>query len=565
MQQLDLFPAYHTQTITHADCLDHMRTIDDNSIDCIVTDPPYGIAFMGKGWDKGIPSIEYWQEMLRILKPGGHLLAAGLPRMMHRLICIIEDAGFQIRDLLMHLFGSGFPKSHNHFGFPGYGTALKPAWEGWSLAMKSLDGTFAQNAEKWGVSGINIDGCRIGNDLIKTCSKEKGESFTHLGKGEGYNGCPQSVHIGRWPANLILDEFYEQILTLKDNISPDIISIIQEYYCDYQLPNLPKRNKDISFQDQDQQGTVLQQDLLLQGIEQPHEGRETFHVREDSYEGIYRKNKEEKDKERQGKPQIQGFFHESRIPSCESGLTSSGSINLCSENDFTKSNCRTSPNDGNKNESPIATLGSGASCQWSKRRQQNGESGSIGQFNTQKGTQGYIEGITCLEKRKRRIEIIASDISEKWLKYFEESGDEIRSPYCAAEMLDQQSGISKSISGGMSYNKNSFHLNGKAPKERTGHDDFGGASRFFYCPKASSAERNAGLDKSCAHPTVKPLALMRYLLKLVMPPNSNAIVLDPFAGSGSTLVAAKQLGFNAIGIEKEAEYCEIARKRIEHA
>ena len=135
--------------ILEGDSLEIMRKWPDNHFSAIVTDSPYGISFMGKEWDHGIPSIEYWREMLRIIKPGGHLLAAGLPRMIHRLVSVIEDSGWQIRDLLMHLFGSGFPKSHNHFGIEGYGTALKPAWEGWCLAMKPLDGTFKQNAEKW--------------------------------------------------------------------------------------------------------------------------------------------------------------------------------------------------------------------------------------------------------------------------------------------------------------------------------------------------------------------------------------------------------------------------------
>jgi site-specific DNA-methyltransferase (adenine-specific) len=85
--------------ILEGDSLEIMRKWPDNHFSAIVTDSPYGISFLGNGWDRDIPPIEYWKEMLRILKPGGHLIAAGLPRMMHRLICVIEDAGFQIRDL----------------------------------------------------------------------------------------------------------------------------------------------------------------------------------------------------------------------------------------------------------------------------------------------------------------------------------------------------------------------------------------------------------------------------------------------------------------------------------
>lgn len=104
-----------------------MRTMDENSIDFIVTDPPYGLSFMGKGWDHAVPGIEYWEECLRVTKPGGHLLAMGGTRTFHRLTSAIEDSGFEIRDCLMWIYGSGFPKSHNNFGFEEYGTALKPA------------------------------------------------------------------------------------------------------------------------------------------------------------------------------------------------------------------------------------------------------------------------------------------------------------------------------------------------------------------------------------------------------------------------------------------------------
>jgi len=193
-------------TIINADCLEEMKKMADNSISAIVTDPPYGLKFMGKDWDNGIPGIPFWKEALRICKPGSFLLSFGGTRTFHRLTCAIEDAGWEIRDCLTWLYGSGFPKSHNHFGLEGYGTALKPAWEPIIMAMKPCDGTFKQNVEKWGQGGINIDECRIGKDKIKTNAKIKGQSFTHLGNGEGFNGCAESVHIGRWPANLLLDE-----------------------------------------------------------------------------------------------------------------------------------------------------------------------------------------------------------------------------------------------------------------------------------------------------------------------------------------------------------------------
>jgi DNA modification methylase len=317
--------------IINADCLDEMRKMQDNSIAAIVTDAPYGLGFMGKDWDAGLPHADIWAEALRICKPGAHLLAFGGTRTYHRLTCAIEDAGWQIRDCLMWIYGSGFPKSHNHFGLEGYGSALKPAYEPIIMAMKPYDGTFKENVEKWQQGGINIDASRISTGECLGRDNPKPSTFvakiheTYIDNTKG---------LGRWPANVLFDEE-------------------------------------------------------------------------------------------------------------------------------------------------------------------------------------------------------------------------------AAKMLDEQSGISKSQSGGLTYNKNSEHLNGKKPFDRTGHEDSGGASRFFYCAKASSSERSE-LNN---HPTVKPLKLMEYLIKLVMPPK-DGLLLDPFAGSGTTILAAQRLGFNAIGIEKSPDYCAIAEQRI---
>jgi DNA modification methylase len=145
------------------DCLEEMAKMESNSIDSIVTDPPYGLSFMGKDWDYGIPGIHFWVEALRVAKPGCHLLAFGGTRTFHRLACAIEDSGWEIRDCLGWIYGSGFPKSHNLKGdHEGLGTALKPAWEPIIMARKPLDGTVAANVQKWGTGAINVYGCRVG-------------------------------------------------------------------------------------------------------------------------------------------------------------------------------------------------------------------------------------------------------------------------------------------------------------------------------------------------------------------------------------------------------------------
>jgi len=162
------------------DCLDQLATLPDACVDAVVTDPPYGFGdgkrggFMGHKWDYDVPSVEIWQQVFRVLKPGGHLLAFAGTRTQHRMCVNIEDAGFEIRDMIAWVYGSGFPKSHNlKDDWEGWGTALKPALEPITVARKPFKGTVAANVLKHGTGAINIDGCRVGDGT------------------------------GRWPANLI--------------------------------------------------------------------------------------------------------------------------------------------------------------------------------------------------------------------------------------------------------------------------------------------------------------------------------------------------------------------------
>ncbi len=374
------------------DCLEVMSTMPENSIDTIITDPPYGLKFMGKEWDHGVPGEPFWTAALRVAKPGAMLLAFGGTRTHHRLMVAIEDAGWKIQDCMMWLYGSGFPKSRNFskdidkmYGakrkvlaiqkrynepsgivnagrgkqartlierkitapatdaakqWDGYGTALKPAYEPIIVAMKPLDGTYANNAQKHGVAGFNIDVGRIemGDEL------RGGQHSGNGGIWSGRNITPREYiqPQGRWPANVILDKEAGVLLDEQGGKRP--------------------------------------------GCKSPSKARPTSKFR----------------------------------PSQQSGMP-----------------------------------------------------------------QGPI------------------------------------------------------------------------------YPDTGGASRFFYCAKASKSERNAGLPegRKNTHPTVKPIKLMEYLCKLTATP-TGGIVLDPFAGSGSTLLAAKRLGRKYIGIEMDSDYCKIIRNRL---
>ena len=291
--------AYYTDdrvTIYHGDCIEVMRSLPDASVDAVVTDPPYGLEFMGKDWDApwkqagdviadpasvggfqdgagGNPfsrsrirygredgasiGFQLWftevaTEALRVLKPGGHLLAFGGTRTWHRLAAAIEDAGFEVRDSIAWMYGSGFPKSLDvskaidkaagserpdrlvsaygdnavfsatkapiNKGTPvtagakqwqGWGTALKPAFEPIVVARKPLIGTVAANVLTHGTGALNIDECRIGNqEMLKTQGAGTG---VVVGKsdsmaGPHYERVEVGTVTGRWPANVILDE-----------------------------------------------------------------------------------------------------------------------------------------------------------------------------------------------------------------------------------------------------------------------------------------------------------------------------------------------------------------------
>lgn len=172
-------------TVHAGDCRDVMRDYPADHFDSIVSDPPYGLSFMGKGWDRGVPGEEFWREALRVAKPGAHLLAFGGTRTFHRLTVAIEDAGWEIRDVVCWLYGSGFPKSLNVGG--GWGTALKPAWEPVIVARKPLDGTVAANVTRYGTGAINIDGCRVGDATGRWPA-----NVMHDGSEEVVAGFPQS-------------------------------------------------------------------------------------------------------------------------------------------------------------------------------------------------------------------------------------------------------------------------------------------------------------------------------------------------------------------------------------
>ena len=209
-------------TLHSGDCRRVLGTVADATYDACVTDPPYELGFMGKTWDSSGVAFDpdTWRAVLRVLKPGAHLLAFGGTRTFHRMTCAIEDAGFEIRDCLSWMYGTGFPKSLN-IG-DGRGTALKPAWEPIVLARKPLVGTVAGNVLAHGTGALNIDACRIaldgesaptgsGNGNAKSKFSQVANSA-----GNGGNVTPES---GRWPANVVLDDEAAAALNGQSGVS----------------------------------------------------------------------------------------------------------------------------------------------------------------------------------------------------------------------------------------------------------------------------------------------------------------------------------------------------------
>jgi DNA modification methylase len=244
------------------DCRDEMAKMGASSVDAVITDPPYGLNFMGKEWDHGVPGITFWTAAIRVLKPGGHLLAFGGTRTYHRLMCAIEDAGFEIRDCLMWLYGMGFPKSLDvskaideaagaveAARWQGWGTALKPAWEPIVLARKPLAGTVTGNVLKFGTGALNVDTCRIASSEANPSIARRKGATSHLstrsaaeahaeGKMESrtrpevYAADHPGESLGRWPANLILDDESARML---DEQSGEGVS--RFFYCAKAAPS----------------------------------------------------------------------------------------------------------------------------------------------------------------------------------------------------------------------------------------------------------------------------------------------------------------------------------------
>ena len=522
------------------DCLEVLKTIPDNSIDAVITDPPYGLSFMGKKWDYDVPSVEIWTECLRVLKPGGHLLSFAGSRTYHRMAVRIEDAGFEIRDQIMYIYGSGFPKSHN-IGkaldkiidekerteqntehdlrcVPNSNlqeTELTNQEQGntllHSLSEQSISSSEYSTNNVWGQEPI-LEGR---NNLQETEGQLQGSKIHQMSERIYGNGEERWIHNG----TSVSDGTTSQQITNENGGSPS-----------YRPQPIKQSNT---------KSNVVSEQLTTQEI---REIRERF----DGYGTALKPAHEPIVMAR--KPLSEKSIAENVLKHGTGGINIDGSRIDVSENEKikTEGHIRKGNVIGDERTSVAA-----------------------GQF----GDGAFVAG-TDLTNGRWPANII----------FDEEAG----------QLLDEQSGNRKGFNGGGGPTRFANAKGGEKLDTYNYYKDNGGASRFFYCPKAAKKDRNEGLDdfekkksgigstyagnqktsnisgnpdrqtdpKANHHPTVKPTDLMRYLINLITPPNGT--ILDPFMGSGSTGKAAVRCGVNFIGIEKEQEYMDIAKARIEH-
>jgi DNA modification methylase len=473
-------------TLLLGDCLDKLKELDDNSIDSIVSDPPYGLAFMGKKWDYDVPSQAIWEECMRVLKPGGHLLSFAGSRTYHRMAVRIEDAGFEIRDQIMWVYGSGFPKSHN------IGKAVD------KKGGQSI-GWFGQWLRDW----------REENNITQ---KEIAKLFPS--KTGGLTGC-----VANWELGLNIPTT-EQFNTIVENF-------------DLPFKSIEELEREIL-------GT---KSSACFGNEERHTIGASKSVEVDitkgnsEWEGWGTALKPAHEPIVMARKPFKGTVADNVL---EYGT---GAINI--------DDCRIGTDD---------KLGRIATPQKEKTS-----------YSLHKETKEYNNSD------------IAGGRFPANIIFDEEAG----------KILDEQSGDIKGMASQNCNNQTLYGGNAMNASQTTrsgfkqGYNDKGGASRFFYCPKANKTDRNEGCDSledkgysinqahnsktleeryalksKNNHPTVKPTDLMQYLIRLVT--KKGGVVLDPFMGSGSTGKAAIKEGMIFVGIEREEEYFEIAKQRIKN-
>jgi hypothetical protein len=535
-------------TVEQGDCRDVMRAMPHASVDAIVSDPPYGLAFMGKGWDHAVPGVEFWAEALRVAKPGAHLVAFGGTRTFHRLAVAIEDAGWEVRDCLSWNFGSGFPKSHN-IDKTGVSCACDDDVPG--MRPRVLTPTVSRDARQSSVLLAEVQRDGEGQGV--------GEART-----QGVQG-PQAVEPDVRPCESRVEGRRDDEASEGQLLGRSLRPCAKVGVADGAEGRL---HLGASTGDGATGGSVTGKDGGGASPEPRPVRQQAGKLGAVANERSAQESGVWPTCNRCGKPRITRGLGTALKPAWEpiilarKPLTGTVAANVAQHGTggLNVDGCRIAISD---NLPLYRTTGVG-------------------------GGKGYEGGWSGQREEKAHPQSVRHDPAGRWPANVCLDED-------AAAVLDEQSGerggagkSSGPTLTGVSTSRSRGRFNGVADTPFYG--DSGGASRFFYTAKASRREREAGLDGMpltvCrsglggkmptdddgrdrdrfavtarnVHPTVKPIALMRWLCRLVTPPGG--LILDPFTGSGTTGCAAVLEGFRFHGAELDAEYAEIARRRI---
>lgn len=593
-------------TLHTGDCKEVLATLQTASVDAVVTDPPAGISFMGKSWDSDKGGRRQWiawltevmEEALRVIKPGGHALVWALPRTSHWTATALEDAGWDIRDICTHHFGSGFPKSLN-LG-DGRGTALKPASEHWILARAPIDApTIAANMLKYGTGGLNVDACRVGAD-ITTRSNNGGNDGANwrMGVRPHTNGSDS----GRWPANLLLTCCGEDphldgcpVAEMDHQSGERNSGLVKAGTRRSNLMGfngaMPAEVRQDSYGDRGGASrffAVFKPDCWLCGGLRPGIMNVTHNVHKEpecppangATENTHlngANNVSAQDLAQQnGLPDFAGSKNHSSIsaPSAEAPLpptrvidepTALKSVGI-SPLDLIAQRVQSAANLCEQCATAIAPALAVL------RRNPSQVSIAGWDFMPEPRRLILFRSLALLAESLGSIDTTPTIASLKmWCGYVRHAIESSIAEITTASCLQQSPPLHKGSPSCLEDFESRFRYQSKPDRaERDAgltalpHHSGGDltnrteGSAGLASPRAGAGRTSGGRN---THPTVKPVELMRYLCRLITPPGG--IVLDPFMGSGTTGAAALAEGFRFIGIDLQPEYVAIAEARLQ--
>jgi len=580
------------------DCLTVLKKMPNNKVDSIVTDPPAGISFMGKDWDNDKGGRDSWvawmtevfQEVMRVLKPGGHGLVWALPRTSHWTATALEDAGFEIRDVVTHLFGSGFPKSHNIIN------KLKKELKCQKVEKHTVNNAVAsifQESTTTETDGqgsapnpvlvrINAEGKIKPVKIVESLSiwqkhivSERVEetkelsvlmSVSPIGNNKGLVKIIPTGKVGSSSDQMVtllltleMGNIDWNILSSLNNTSEDQLSVMKMFITSMELETTIALKIYNFFLNRNTQSYITNNHSALKPSTE-----EWILIRKPLSEKNIADNV------------IVNGVGGLNIDACRVGTSDNLNGGAYSPGERPTHHCVPKNRVKEKFVNPTGRFPANLILSHHEDCYCVGYSEEVTlNHNAPKGTfaGGEPDRGSDTEEYRKNKSILA--------KYHCVEG-------CPIKELDEQSGASVSTKPIKKQQYKGGCFGGGLHCDGNNYGDKGGASRFFYCPKPSKKERNAGLDgfeekryshdgrdkeienpyqrnKSVAsnnHPTVKSLKLCDYLIKLITPPNG--IVLDCFMGSGSIGCAAVKGGWKFIGIEKDEEYFEIAKARVEY-